>query len=83
VILFCHHNFGTKISIQYHFKCTSSHLIYCISWARCGMLYIEEIGRSLRTRFGEHWLAVIGNDCSLLPDTPPVEISYDWRGQRE
>ena len=51
-------------SIQHHFTCTSSHLIYCISCSRCGMLYIGETGRPLRTRFGEHRRAVCANDSS-------------------
>ena len=41
-------------NIQHNFTCTSTHLIYCISCSRCGMLYIGETGRQLRTRFGEH-----------------------------
>jgi hypothetical protein len=34
------------------------------------MLYFGETGRPLRTRFDDHWHAVIGNDAitSLLPD---------------
>jgi hypothetical protein len=35
---------------------------YCISCSRCGMLFIEETGsRPLRTRFGEHQRAIVGN----------------------
>ncbi len=41
-------------NIKHKFTCTSTHLIYCISCSRCGMLYIGETGRQLRTRFGEH-----------------------------
>ncbi len=41
-------------NIKHNFTCTSTHLIYCISCSRCGMLYIGETGRQLRTRFGEH-----------------------------
>ena len=37
--------------MRYHFTCTSSHLIYCISCSRCGMVYIGETGRCSRTRF--------------------------------
>ena len=44
--------------------CTSTHLIYCISCSRCGMLYIGETGRQLRTRFGEHHRAVSANDAN-------------------
>ena len=40
----------------------SSHLIYCISCSRCGMLYIGKTGRTLMTRFGEHPQAVQAND---------------------
>ena len=36
----------------------------CISCSRCGMLYIGEIGRSLRTKFGKHRRAAIGNDAN-------------------
>jgi hypothetical protein len=50
--------------IKHHFTCASSHLIYCISCSRCGLLYIGETGRCLRTRFGEHRRAVIGNDAN-------------------
>jgi hypothetical protein len=41
---------------------TASH--HVISCSRCGMLYIGETGRSLRTRFGEHQRAVIDNDAN-------------------
>ena len=54
----------SEFHIKHHFMCASSHLIYCISCSRCGMLYIGETGRCLRTRFGEHWRAVIGNDAN-------------------
>ena len=50
--------------IKHHFTCTSSHLIYCISCSRCGMLYIGETGRCLRTRFGEHRRSVTSNDAN-------------------
>ena len=49
---------------MHHFTCTSSHLIYYISCSRCGMLYIALYWRPLRTRFGEHRRAVIGNDAN-------------------
>ena len=52
--------------IKHHFTCTSSHLIYCISCSRCGMLYIGETGRCLRTRFGDHRRAVTSNDANQL-----------------
>ncbi len=51
-------------NIQHNFTCTSTHLIYCISCSRCGMLYIGETGRQLRTRFGEHRRAVSANDAN-------------------
>ncbi len=51
-------------NIQQNFTCTSTHLIYCISCSRCGMLYIGETGRQLRTRFGEHRRAVSANDAN-------------------
>ena len=54
----------SEFHIKHHFTCASSHLIYCISCSRCGMLYIGETGRCLRTRFGEHRRAVIGNDAN-------------------
>ena len=50
--------------IKHHFTWTSSHLIYCISCSRCGMLYIGETGRCLRTRFGEHRRSVTSNDAN-------------------
>ncbi len=31
--------------LYHNFTCTSTHLIYCISCSRCGMLYIGETGR--------------------------------------
>ena len=49
---------------QHKFMCTSTHLIYCISCSRCGMLYIGETGRQLRTRFGEYRRAVSANDAN-------------------
>ena len=51
-------------NIQHNFTCTSTHLIYCISCSRCGMLYIGETGRQLRTSFGEHRRAVSANDAN-------------------
>ena len=51
-------------NIQHNFTCTSTHLIYCISCSRCGMLYIGETGRQLRTSFGEHRSAVSANDAN-------------------
>ncbi len=51
-------------NIQYNFTCTSTHLIYCISCSRCGMLYIGETGRQLRTRSSEHRRAVSANDAN-------------------
>jgi hypothetical protein len=30
----------------------------------CAMLYIGKTGRFLRTRFGEHWHAVIGSEAN-------------------
>ncbi len=51
-------------NINHNFTCTSTHLIYCISCSRCGMLYIGETGRQLRTRFGEHRRAVSANDSN-------------------
>ena len=62
--------------IKHHLTCTSSHLIYCISCSRCGMLYIGETGRCLRTRFGEHRRSVISNDANqpVLPDTSTMAV---------
>ena len=51
-------------NIQHNFTCTSTHLIYCISCSRCGMLYIGETGRQLRTSFGEHCRAVSADDAN-------------------
>ena len=50
--------------IKQHFTCTSSHLIYCISCNRCGMLCIGETGRCLRTRFGENRRSITSNDAN-------------------
>ena len=51
--------------IKHHCTCTSSHLIYStVSCSRCGMLYIGETGRCLRTRFGKHRCAVTSNDAN-------------------
>ena len=60
--------------IKHHFTCTSSHLIYCISCSRCGMLYIGETGRCLRTRFGEHRRSVTTTQTNLLPDTSTMAV---------
>ena len=49
-------------NIKHNFTRTSTHLIYCISCSRCGMLYIGETGRHLR--FGEHRSAVSANDAN-------------------
>ena len=54
----------SEFHIKHHFTCASSHLIYCISCSRYGMLYIGETGRCLRTRFGEYRRAVFGNDAN-------------------
>ena len=51
-------------NIKHNFTCTSTHLIYCISCSRCGMLYIGETGRQLRTRFGEHRRTASANDAN-------------------
>ncbi len=51
-------------NIKHNFICTSTPLIYCMSCSRCGMLYIGETGRQLRTRFGEHHRAVSANDAN-------------------
>ena len=56
--------FQSHCQTKHHFTCTSSHLIYCISCSRCGMLHIGETGRNLRTRFGEHRRAVTSNDAN-------------------
>jgi hypothetical protein len=57
----------TTISIPcqapFHMHLLRSYLLP-ISCSRCGMLYIGETGRPLRTRFGEHWRTVIGNDAN-------------------
>ena len=42
------------INIEEHFSCPSSNIVYCISCPRCPALYIGEIGRTLRERFGQH-----------------------------
>ena len=65
--------------IKHHFTCTSSYLIYCISCSRCGMLYIGETGRCLRTRFGEHRCAVTSNDANQpVPDTSTMAVIFFW-----
>ena len=55
---------SSTYNIQHNFTCTSTYLIYCISCSKCGMLYIGETGRQLRTRFGEHRRAVSANDAN-------------------
>ena len=55
---FRHQNLNTMSS-----TISRVHLL-CISCSRCDMLYIREIGRSLRTNFGEHRRAAIGNDAN-------------------
>ena len=56
-------------NIQHNFTCTSTHLIYCISCSRCGMLYIGETGRHL----GQGSVSIVVQFLptmltSLLPD---------------
>ena len=53
-----------KFTYNIKHTCTSTHLTYCISCSRCGMLYIGNTGRQLRTRFGEHRRAVFANDAN-------------------
>ena len=49
-------------SIRDHFICQSSNLVYCISCNRCPtILYIGEIGQTLRSRFGEHLQSIRNN----------------------
>ena len=47
----------------FHVHLFPSHLLY-ISCSRCGVLYIGETGRCLRTRFGEHRRSVTSNDAN-------------------
>ena len=52
------------LEIQARGCCMHVFLVYCIACSRCGMLYIGETGRQLRTRFGEHRRAVSANDAN-------------------
>ena len=53
-----------KFTYHDNFTCTSIHLINCISCSGCGMRYIAETGRQLRTRFGEHRRAFADKDAT-------------------
>ena len=48
--------------IRHNFTCTSSDIIYCISYSKCCKLYIGETGRRLSDRFAEHLRSVRNND---------------------
>ena len=72
----------TQFFIRHHFTCLSSNLIHCISCSKCGLLYIGETGRSLRTRFGEHRRSIINTITpNLLPDISPLatSVSRIWK----
>ena len=49
------------LTIKDSFTCLSSSLIYCISCRRCPAIYIDETGRALRERFGEHLRSINKN----------------------
>ena len=53
-----------KFTYHDNFRCTSIHLINCISCCGCGMRYTAETGRQLRTRFGEHRRAFADKDAT-------------------
>lgn len=52
-----------SFSIQVHFTCQASNLVYCIlSYNRCPtVLYIGETGPNLRSRFSEHLRSIRNN----------------------
>ena len=56
---------------------TSSHIIYCISCSRCGMLYIEETGRCLIWGLGLASTVALSQatmQTNLLPDTSTMAV---------
>ena len=55
--------------IKKAFSCQTSGLVYRISCRRCPAVYIGEIGRTLRQRFGEHLRSIEKN----LPGFPVAE----------
>ena len=52
---------GRKIRVQQRFTCTSTDLVYIISFHARHMCYIRETGRRLGDRFWEHLRLVRGN----------------------
>ena len=60
------------INIKEHFSCHSSNLVYCILCRHCPDLYIGEVDRTLRERFGEHLRSMEKKS----PGFPVPEHSY-------
>ena len=46
--------------------CGSSNVVYIIHCVRCGLMYVGETGRSLRSRINGHRAGTIKDDQSLL-----------------
>ena len=46
--------------------CGSSNVVYAIHCIRCGLMYVGETGRSLRSRINEHQAGIIKDGQSLL-----------------
>ena len=53
-----------------HFDCTTSNIIYCITWTLCNKLCIGESGRKLGDRFREHLLDVKNKGSDLSKPVP-------------
>ena len=58
-----------RLTIRESFTCLSSGFIYCISCRRCPAIYIDETGRILRERFGEHLSSI----NKIAPGFPVAE----------
>ena len=46
--------------------CGSSNVVYAIHCVRCGLMYVGETGRSLRSRINGHRAGIIKDGQSLL-----------------
>ena len=55
-----------KAQTYEQFTCGSSNVVYAIHCIRCGLMYVGETGRSLRSRINGHRAGIIKDGQSLL-----------------
>ena len=55
-----------KTQTYEQFTCGSSNVVYAIHCIRCGLMYVGETGRSLRSRINGHRAGIIKDGQSLL-----------------